>query len=479
MEPLYGERLSYTVEAQVPESYMDKMFEYIYSQFLIPQDRRFVDLSNSMVEAKPQLSYTILDASGKKMLGVQIRGGKPLEVTMNPISGPVHEHEVSMAKEDIDVAVDFFEDQVRKNTIFFAWREGETIVPEKVAGPESKSLQRIFLETQVILIVVMMGAGIILIYFIGPLVPIVILAIQLVAVFYSNKLIGRAADWKITANNPTIHLLEFPISPDANPNWNIPKEQLVKLKQEIYERTIATHGELNCSIAGDTMSKYGLVCKEENLTARKVNAYDLVKRTVDKFSLPMPEIVVANTLMPNASASGPSPSRGVVLMTTGLFVYLNDDEIVNVLGHELGHLKGRDPLWLYGLSASQYLLWFYVIFGLFPMASFGILFLYLLAASMVVYFIAKFFEARADLISAMVIGEPLVMADALEKIGFQRLLYERLPAFRIQAWLRMDPHPPISFRIARLRNLKNAARIRHPLIQSAKDVVHGFTSSFT
>ena len=134
---------------------------------------------------------------------------------------------------------------------------------------------------------------------------------------------------------------------------------------------------------------------------------------------------------------------------------------------------------MYSLSATQYLLWFYVIFGLFPMASFGLLFLYLLAASMVVYFIAKFFEARADLISAMVIGEPLVMADALEKMGFQRLLYERLPAFRVQAWLRMDPHPPISFRIARLRKLKDVARIRHPLIQSAKDVVRGFASSFS
>ena len=70
------------------------------------------------------------------------------------------------------------------------------------------------------------------------------------------------------------------------------------------------------------------------------------------------------------------------------------------------------------------------------------------------YFIAKFFEARADLISAMVIGKPKLLADALEKIGFQRLLYERVPAFRVQEWLSMDPHPSIYFRIARAKSTR-------------------------
>jgi heat shock protein HtpX len=93
------------------------------------------------------------------------------------------------------------------------------------------------------------------------------------------------------------------------------------------------------------------------------------------------------------------------------------------------------------------------------------------------YFIAKFFEARADLTSAMVIGKPKVLADALEKIGFQRLLYERIPSFRVQEWLSMDPHPPIYFRIARLRQLGQNFHVRHPLIQSAKEVISGFLHS--
>jgi heat shock protein HtpX len=79
----------------------------------------------------------------------------------------------------------------------------------------------------------------------------------------------------------------------------------------------------------------------------------------------------------------------------------------------------------------------------------------------------------------MVIGQPQVLADALEKIGFQRLLYERIPAFRIQDWIRMDPHPPIYFRIARLRKLGDVINIKHPLIQSAGDVTRGFLHSFS
>jgi heat shock protein HtpX len=95
------------------------------------------------------------------------------------------------------------------------------------------------------------------------------------------------------------------------------------------------------------------------------------------------------------------------------------------------------------------------------------------------YFVAKFFEARADLISAMVIGQPLILADALEKIGFQRLLYERVPSFRVQEWLSMDPHPPIYFRISRLRKLGETFMIKHPLIKSAKEVTRGFLQSLS
>ena len=406
-----------------------------------------------------------MDASKNKRLRVQVSGSDPVKVSVEPLAEAVSEDEILKSKEDVDIAVDMFEAQVRQNSLFFAWREGESVVPETASGKENKSLRRIFLETQILLIAVFMTVGILLFLIIGPLVPIVLLAIQFVFVFYSSKIIARSADWHITEKNPFIHILQFPLSPEQDsPVKKFSKEDLSKLKQEVYKETIAENGELDCQKAHGIFAKFGIDCKSEELIARKVNVYDIVKQTADKFGYKVPEIVVSNTILPNAAASGPSPSRGVVLITTGTFLQLTDEEIITVLGHEFGHLKGRDPLWLYGLSAIQYLLWFYVIFALLPTTSFFLLIIYLWALLSLTYFIAKFFEARADLISAMVIGKPKVLADALEKIGFQRLLYERIPSFRFQEWLGWDPHPPIYFRIARLRNLPEPYEIKHPLI---------------
>ena len=467
--------LSFTIVPEIPVDYFSKFYEYMNKFFLVPQKSRFVDISTGQFS----LSYSVLGSNGKKILSVRASGSEKIDVVIEPLSEPVSEAEVLRSKEDLEIAVNAFEDQVRKNSLFFAWREGESIVPEKVTGKENKSLRRIFLETQIVLIAAFMSVGIVLFLIIGPLVPIVLIAIQFVFVFYSNKIVARSADWHITERDPYIHILQFPLSTAMDDaTKKLSKKDLTQLKQEIYKITIAENGELDCGKAHDVFAKFGIDCKSEDLIARKVNVYDVVKRTADKFGYKVPEIIVSNTLLPNAAASGPSPSRGIVLITTGTFLQLSDEEIESVLGHEFGHLKGHDPLWLYGLSAIQYLFWFYIIFTLIRTSSTFLLIIYLWALLTLTYFVSKFFEARADLISAIVIGKPKVLANSLEKIGFQRLLYERVPSFRFQEWLSWDPHPPIYFRIARLRNLDDPSRIKHPLRQSAREVIRGFFSSF-
>ncbi len=94
-----------------------------------------------------------------------------------------------------------------------------------------------------------------------------------------------------------------------------------------------------------------------------------------------------------------------------------------------------------------------------------------------IFFIAKFFEARADLISAMMIKKPKVLANALEKIGFRRLILERKTSFRVQEWIGLDPHPPIYFRVNRLSKLKIPVKAKYPLVQSIRDVISGFIES--
>jgi heat shock protein HtpX len=474
------ETFYYYIETDVPSTYMESLIDFIYTNYLAPQTQRFVNVSKKTINGDVFLNFTVRDSAGRHMLAAEIKGGKPIRLEVTRLDDAVPEEKINEVKQDIIIAVELFEEKVRRGTLFFAWREGEEILPEELRGKEKKPINRLLLETQILLSVVFISLGLFLFLILGWLAPVVLLAMQLIVVFYSNKIIAGTADWHITESNPIIHLLEYhlPLEEYESFRQKFPRDKIIELKKKIYEETVSKKGEIDCETAHQIFLKYGFECKPENLATKKVNVYQLVKKAADKFGFPMPEIVVYNTIIPNAAASGPSPSRGVVLITTGLIVQLNEDEILSVLGHEFSHLKGRDPLVLYGLGAGEFLFRFYVLFPSFPYMFFSFLFFaYFWSVMTVIYFIAKFFEARADLVSAVVIGQPQVLAEALEKIGYRRLMYERAPSFRFQEWISLEPHPPLYFRINRLRKLEVPARVKHPFLQSVKDVVNGFFAS--
>jgi heat shock protein HtpX len=471
---------SYSIEADIPPDYLINLLDFIYQEYVRPGKKRFANISKKMVGGDPSLTFTILDSAGKPNLDIEIRGSKPIRLEIASLDEKVSEERIKEIKQDVVVTVELFEEKVRKSTLYFAWREGEEIVPETLRAKEKSPINRLFLETQILLSIIFISLGMFLFLFVGWLAPITLLAIQLIFVFYSNKFIARTGDWRITESNPIIHLLEYhlPLEDHDAFREKFSGSKLLDIKKEIYDQTILKRGEIDCEISGKIFKKYGFECEPKNLVTKKVNVHQLVKKTADKFGFPMPEVVVSNTMIPNAAASGPSPSRGIVLITTGLLVQLDEDEILSVLGHEFGHLKGRDPLLLYGLTGAEFLFRFYVLFPLFPFIFYSLFFLlYFWLVMTIIYFIAKFFEARADLVSSIVVGQPQILARALEKIGFRRLLYERIPQYRIQEWISLEPHPPVYFRVARLEKLEVPVKIKHPLFQSAKDVIGGFRAS--
>ena len=479
------EPVSYKITPQVPPSYMEKLFDYIYTKYLLPQKQRFTNISRETSTQGDFLSYTIVNAQGKQLLKVEVKSGNPIELKLTPIDQAVSPKVIEEAKQDIIISTQIFKENARKATVYFAWREGEEIIPEAYTKPE-KSFNRLFLETQVLFFIVFIVFGMAIFISLTAfypqafwIAPIILIGIQFIFVFFSNNFIARTADWYITKDNPIIHLLEYylPISEENDFKKKYSRDQLLAIKKEIYDEILAKQGEVDPEEAQKIFIKHGVPCQLENLKAKKVNVYELVKNIADRFRFPMPKIVVSNTMVPNAATSGPSPSRGLVLITTGLLVQLDENEILSVLGHEFGHLKGRDPLILYGLVSAEFLFRFYVLFPLFPLIfSTFLFFVYFWAVMVLIFFIAKFFEARADLVSAIMVGTPQVLAGSLEKIGFQRLLYERTPSFRVQEWLGLDPHPPIYFRVDRLEKL-SPEKIRHPLLQSIKDVIKGFIAT--
>jgi heat shock protein HtpX len=377
--------------------------------------------------------------------------------------------------------VQWFEEYVRKTSLYFAWVEGEKVIPEKPPQGRSNIIYRLFSESMLLFFVVFIVASIFFFMFFGLYAPILLVIVQFIMILFSDRIIIKTGEWRITDRNPNVHIVEYYLSDGEQKalQQKLTPETLTKLKSEIYDNTFAIGKPLNIETCRDVLSKSGLECKPENVSTKTVNVYEIVKKVADRFRLPIPRIAVANTLLPNAAASGPSPNRGVVVITTGLLVQLEDDEIENVVGHEFSHLKRRDPLALFGLTALEFLLRVYVFWPLIFSTYLSIYlgYFYLFVAFSVIYFIAKFFEGRADLDAAVKLGQPKVLAEALQKIGFRRLQFERIPAYRLREWIGWDPHPPIYFRVARLEKLETPEQIKHPLIQSIRDNLKGFVDT--
>jgi heat shock protein HtpX len=470
-----GNVTTFSIAADIPPKFKKALMNFIFEKYVQAQEPRFTDVSRGEFGGNPSIEYTIVDRYGKKRVDVSIVGKLPLELRIAWIEGPVEESVTTGIKLDIALVVETFQEEIEKTTIFFAWREGEKIVTEKLKGMERSSLSRIFLETQILLFVVLIISSIFIYQVAGLITPLILIAAQFVFVFYSGKIIARAADWHIDADNPYIDILEYRLPLDEHDDFirKLSGSKLIDLKKRVYNEVISKKETPSCANVHEIFKEFGIECEPDDFISKRINVYDLVRRTAEKFRFPIPEIVISNAILPNAAASGPSPGRGVVLITTGLFIHLDEDEIISVLGHEFGHLKGHDPLALYGITAVQYLLLFYVLFPLLSTSIFLFLIYYWIILGLT-YFVAKFFEARADLISAIVVGTPNLLARSLEKIGARRLLYEELPAYRTQEWLSFDPHPPLYFRIARLKALVPPVMIAHPFLRSAKDVIKGF-----
>jgi heat shock protein HtpX len=69
-----------------------------------------------------------------------------------------------------------------------------------------------------------------------------------------------------------------------------------------------------------------------------------VGRLSQQADLPKPDVAVAETGMPNAFATGRSPSHSTVCVTKGLLETLDSEELEGVLAHELAHVKNRDVM---------------------------------------------------------------------------------------------------------------------------------------
>jgi heat shock protein HtpX len=72
--------------------------------------------------------------------------------------------------------------------------------------------------------------------------------------------------------------------------------------------------------------------------------HGMIDRLCALADMPKPRVGIADTSVPNAFATGRSPDRAVVCVTTGILGMLTAEEMEGVLAHELSHVAHRDVL---------------------------------------------------------------------------------------------------------------------------------------
>ncbi len=217
--------------------------------------------------------------------------------------------------------------------------------------------------------------------------------------------------------------------------------------------------------------------------------YGLVENLAANAGLPMPQLCIINSEVPNAFATGRNASHAAVCVTTGIMNVLDYNELSGVLAHELSHVKHNDIL-ISSIAATMATVISWIaniaqwaaIFGSSNSDeddNGGIIGLIVtiviapIAAFLIQMAISRSREYAADKSGGEICGNPNYLADALEKIDYYathaRPMQDATPAtahmFIVnplegsgKALMNLfSTHPQTADRIARLR--EQAARM--------------------
>ena len=203
-----------------------------------------------------------------------------------------------------------------------------------------------------------------------------------------------------------------------------------------------------------------------------------VERQARQAGIEMPEVAIYDSPDMNAFATGARRNAALVAVSTGLLNSMPKEEVEAVLAHEISHVANGDMV---TLTLIQGVVNTFVIFlsrvvghfvdrvnltndrgygiGYFVAVIVSQILLGILA-SMIVMWVSRFREFRADAGSAQLNGrEPMINALARLERGRPGELPEALQAFGISGGAKKKmsrlfmSHPPIPERIEALRNL--------------------------
>jgi heat shock protein HtpX len=185
----------------------------------------------------------------------------------------------------------------------------------------------------------------------------------------------------------------------------------------------------------DKIAMFAMHAKE--VTPEQAPAlHGVVDRLCALADMPKPRVAIATTDIPNAFATGRSPKKAVVCVTSGLLRRLDEPEVEAVLSHEISHVAHRDVA-VMTIASGLGMLAGLLTRVMFYSEIFGggrgndqsggqaaLIEMVILLVSVVVYFISflltmalsRYRELAADRSGALLIGRPSLLASALVKI---------------------------------------------------------------
>lgn len=227
--------------------------------------------------------------------------------------------------------------------------------------------------------------------------------------------------------------------------------------------------------------------------------YNVVEEMKIASGLPkIPDVYIIDDPALNAFATGRSPEKASVAITSGLLQKLNRDELQGVIGHEISHVKNRDVLLMsiagVMLGTIVILSWYASRFMIYGAMSSGnrrsnsrdsggggaqviilvvglvLMILAPIAAQLIYYAISRKREYLADASSALYTRYPEGLASALEKLAASTgelksanqatapmYIINPLHKEGMKAADLTSTHPPISERIRILRAMAGGA----------------------
>ncbi|WP_209630908.1 zinc metalloprotease HtpX [Methanofollis sp. W23] len=156
--------------------------------------------------------------------------------------------------------------------------------------------------------------------------------------------------------------------------------------------------------------------------------HDVVEKLAAEADIPKPRVAVMPTPVPNAFATGRSPSHAVVAATDSILRLLTREELEAVLAHEIAHVKNRDVM---TLTIASFLAmvaaiimqnaWLFSIAdrreGGAWMAAWAVSIVVWIVSTLLVRSLSRYREFAADRGSAYITRNPKALISALYKIS--------------------------------------------------------------